>query len=115
MGRRRVARRIARRVALNERHQYARVYAANGATLATKDMHWSVQVFLARGAAVSAWVRVVERGRAVGEHHRGEVVAGVWLSPARRGARRVALVLAPALPLPIFPALATKQKEGRAA
>lgn len=115
MDRRRVVRRVARRVALSEYHQYAGVYAANGATLATKDRHWSVQVFLARGAAGSAWLVAVERWRAVGEHHRGAVVAGVWLSPARRGARRVALVLAPALPLPLFPALATKQKEGRAA
>lgn len=39
------SRRIARRVVLSKRHQNTRVQAANSERLATKDMHYQVQLF----------------------------------------------------------------------
>lgn len=105
-------RRVARRVALSKRHRNTCVNAAKGETLATKDMHCIVQFFPTPGSAGGLRDSLAEQVLAVGEKGRGAVVAGVWRSPTRRVARRVAWATAPVLPLLPLSALATKQKMG---
>jgi hypothetical protein len=101
--------RVARRVVSVNRRQNACVSAENGVTLATKDMHCSVQLFSIRGVAAKRLVVLVGRRVAVSTSGRGDGAAGVRLL-GHGGARRAALGNVRLATPCIYSSLATKEK-----